>query len=409
VITGLGLITSLATGVEENWSKMLAGECGIRPIQKFSPAINKTKIAAEVLDFNPEDWMPKKSVKRLDTFIHYALGAARQAWEMAGLPERLQEDSSYRAGCIMGVGMGGLDTIVENTLLLDKSGPGKIGPFFVPKLIANMAPGEIAMTYGLRGPNMALSTACAAGSHAIGEAFRYIRSGMTDLMVCGGAEAVINPLTLAGFNAARALSLNNEHPEKASRPFDKERDGFVMGEGSGVVILEDLDSALARGVKILAEVRGYGISCDAYHMTAPDPEGRGTIACMRMALASAGVRPEEVSYINAHGTSTGLNDMLETMAIKRVFAGHAYKLAVSSTKSMIGHMLGAAGGAEGVVTVLSLRDQILHPTVNYEHPDPDCDLDYVPNCKRPVQMDLALSNSFGFGGTNASLLFGVYK
>jgi 3-oxoacyl-[acyl-carrier-protein] synthase II len=405
----LGLVTSLATGVEETWRRILAGECGIRPIQKFDTAANKTKIAAEVLDFNPEDWMPKKSVKRLDTFIHYALGAARQAWEMAGLPERLEEEPSYRAGCIMGVGMGGLETIVENALALDKSGPGKIGPFFVPKLIANMAPGEIAMTYGLRGPNMALSTACAAGSHAIGEAFRYIQSGITDLMVCGGAEAVITPLTLAGFNAARALSQNNEHPEKASRPFDKERDGFIMGEGSGVMILEDLDSALARGVKILAEVRGYGISCDAYHMTAPDPEGRGTSACMRMALASAGVQPEEVSYINAHGTSTGLNDMLETMSIKRVFAGHAYKLAVSSTKSMIGHMLGAAGGAEGVVTVLSLRDQILHPTINYDHPDPECDLDYVPNHKRPIRMSLALSNSFGFGGTNASLLFGLYK
>jgi 3-oxoacyl-[acyl-carrier-protein] synthase II len=405
----LGLVTSLATGVEENWRKMLAGESGIRPIQKFSPEVNKTKIAAEVLDFNPEDWLPRKSVKRLDVFIHYALGAARMAWEMAGLPAGLDEKSSYRAGCIIGVGIGGLDTIVNNSLVLFQEGAGKIGPFFVPKLIANMAPGEIAMTYCLRGPNQAMSTACAAGTHAIGEAFRYIKEGVVDLMVCGGAESVISPLTLAGFNAARALSQNNEHPDKASRPFDKARDGFVMGEGSGVMILEDLESALERGANILAEVKGYGLSCDAYHMTAPDPEARGTSACMRMALDTAGVRPQEVDYINAHGTSTDLNDMLETMAIKQVFGDHAYKLAISSTKSMIGHMLGAAGGAEGVVTVLSLRDQIIHPTTNYENPDPDCDLDYVPNRKRPARINLAMSNSFGFGGTNASLLFGVYK
>jgi 3-oxoacyl-[acyl-carrier-protein] synthase II len=328
---------------------------------------------------------------------------------MAGLPQTIDEKSSYRAGSIMGVGIGGLDTIVDNSLVLFRDGPGKIGPFFVPKLIANMAPGEIAMTYGLRGPNQALSTACAAGSHAIGEAFRYIRDGIADLMVCGGAESVISPLTMAGFNAAKALSQNNEHPEKASRPFDKERNGFVMGEGAGAMILEDLESALRRGAKILAEVKGYGLSCDAYHMTAPDPEARGTSACMRMALDSAGVKPEEVDYINAHGTSTDLNDMLETMAIKQVFGAHAYKLAVNSTKSMIGHTLGAAGGIEGVVTVLSLRDQIIHPTINYEHPDPQCDLDYVPNYKRPASINLALSNSFGFGGTNASLLFGAYK
>ena len=408
VVTGLGLITSLATGVEQSWQKILAGESGIRTIQKIDVSQNKTQIAAEVLDFNPEDWIPKKSIKRLDQFIHYAMGAARMAWDMSKLPEQLSEEASYRAGCIMGVGLGGLNTIIDNTLILERQGTNKVSPFFIPKLIANMAPGEIAMQYSLRGPNLALCTACAAGTHAIGEATRYIQSGAYDIMVCGGAESVITPLTIAGFNAARALSTNNADPAGASRPFDKNRDGFIMGEGAGVLVLEELNSALARGANILAEVKGYGISCDAYHMTAPDPDAKGTTACMRMALASGGVKPEQVDYINAHGTSTDMNDMLETMAIKQVFGEHAYKMGISSTKSMFGHMLGAAGGAEAVVTVLSIRDQVMPPTINYKDPDPECDLDYVPNVKRPAKIDLALSNSLGFGGTNATILLGKY-
>jgi 3-oxoacyl-[acyl-carrier-protein] synthase II len=403
------LVTPLATGLETSWQKLLAGESGIRTIQKFDPSAYKTKIAGEVLDFNPEDWVPKKSIKRLDCFIHYAVAGARMAWEMAALPAQLDEQASYRAGCIMGVGLGGLQTLIATTLSMQQTGPDRVSPFFIPKLIANMSPGEIAMEFSLRGPNLCVCTACAAGSHAIGEAYRHIQNGAVDLMVCGGAEAVITPITLAGFNAARALSTRNGDPAKASRPFDKDRDGFVMGEGAGVMVLEALQSAQNRGAKIIAEIKGYGLSCDAFHMTAPDSDGRGATASMRMALQSAGVGPEQVDYINAHGTSTELNDMLETKAIKEVFGAHAHKLAVSSTKSMIGHMLGAAGGAEGVITVLSVRDQVMPPTINYETPDPECDLDYVPNQRRAAKINLAMSNSFGFGGTNASLLFGVYR
>jgi 3-oxoacyl-[acyl-carrier-protein] synthase II len=399
----------LATGLEASWQKLLAGESGIRTIQKFDPSAYKTQIAGEVLDFNPEDWVPKKNIKRLDCFIHYALAGARMAWEMAGLPAQLGEQASYRAGCIMGVGLGGLQTLIATTLAMQQTGPDRVSPFFIPKLIANMSPGEIAMEFSLRGPNLCVCTACAAGSHAIGEAYRHIQNGTVELMVCGGAEAVITPITLAGFNAARALSTRNGDPAKASRPFDKDRDGFVMGEGAGVMVLEDLQSAQNRGAKIIAEIKGYGLSCDAFHMTAPDSEGRGATASMRMALQSAGAKPEQLDYINAHGTSTELNDMLETKAIKEVFGPHAHKLAVSSTKSMIGHMLGAAGGAEGVITVLTVRDQVIAPTINYDTPDPESDLDYVPNQQRAAKIDLAMSNSFGFGGTNASLLFGVYR
>jgi 3-oxoacyl-[acyl-carrier-protein] synthase II len=403
------MVTSLATGLEASWQKLLAGESGIRTIRKFDPSDHKTKIAGEVLDFNPEDWVPKKNIKRLDPFIHYAVAGARMAWDMAGLPERLTEQASYRAGCIMGVGLGGLQTLIGTAFTMQQTGPDRVSPFFIPKLIANMSPGEIAMEFGLRGPNLCVCTACAAGSHAIGEAYRHIQCGGVDLMVCGGAEAVITPITLAGFNAARALSTRNDEPARASRPFDKDRDGFVMGEGAGVMVLEELRAAQNRGAEIIAEIKGYGLSCDAFHMTAPDNDCRGTTSSMRLALQSAGVEPERVDYINAHGTSTDLNDMLETKAIKEVFGPHAYKLAVSSTKSMIGHMLGAAGGVEGVITVLSLRDQVMPPTINYETPDPECDLDYVPNQRRAAKIDLAMSNSFGFGGTNASLLFGVYR
>lgn len=409
VVTGVGLVTPLATGVEETWRKILAGESGIRRIQKIDPTPYKTQIAGEVLDFNAEEWLPKKSIRRLDTFIHYAVAAAKMAWTMAGLPLPLDEERAPRAGCTLGVGLGGIQTLADGILTLADKGPDKVSPFFIPKLIGNMAPGEISMEFDIKGPNTCLCTACAAGSHAVGEAMKLIQRGAADIMVCGGAEAVVTPITLAGFNAARALSTRNDEPARASRPFEKDRDGFVMSEGAGVLVLEDLESALARGAQIIAEVVGYGLTADAYHMTAPDPESGGFIRCMRMALEDAGLEPTDIDYINAHGTSTDLNDAGETKAIKEVFGEHAYKLAVSSTKSMLGHMLGATGGVEAVMSVLTLRDQMLPPTINYETPDPACDLDYVPNVARPAKVAKVLSNSFGFGGTNACLIFSSYQ
>jgi len=378
-------------------------------LTRFDSAPFKTQIVGEVTDFNPEDWLPKKSIKRLDLFIHYAVAAARMAWEQAGLAQPLGEELAARAGCVMGVGLGGLITLEETILLLAARGPDRVSPFFIPKLIGNMAPGEISIEFNLKGPNTCLCTACAAGSHAIGEAFEYIAGGKADMILCGGAEAVITPVTIAGFNAARALSTRNHEPQRASRPFDKDRDGFVMSEGSGMMVLESLESAQARGAEIIAEIVGYGLSADAHHMTAPDPSGEGFARCMRMALARAGLAPTAIDYINAHGTSTDLNDSTETKAIKLVFGDHAHQLAVSSTKSMIGHMLGATGGVEAVFSVLTLRDQVLPPTINYETPDPECDLDYVPNVKRQALVERVLSNSFGFGGTNASLIFAAYR
>jgi 3-oxoacyl-[acyl-carrier-protein] synthase II len=406
VVTGLGLITPLATGVEESWTKILAGENGIGRITKFDPTGFKTQIAGEVKDFNPEDWVQKKQVKRLDTFIHYALGASRMAWEMAGLPAELSSDLSEKAGCLIGVGLGGLHTLEETVGALTEKGPkARVSPFFIPKLIGNMASGQVAIEYKLKGPNTCIVTACAAGSHSVGEAGEFIKRGAADIMLCGGSEAVITPTTLAGFGAARAISTNNDEPEKASRPFDAKRDGFIMSEGAGILVLEEREHALERGATILAELSGYGLSCDAHHMTAPDPNGDGAYRCMRMAVETAGLNVDEIEYINAHGTSTELNDALETKAIRRLFGEHADKLAVSSTKSMIGHMLGATGGVEAVFSVLSLRDQVMPPTINYENPDPACDLDYVPNHKREARIKNVLSNSFGFGGTNASLVF----
>lgn len=409
VVTGVGLVTPLGTGVEKSWAGILAGQSGIGPITKFDCSAHKTRIAGEVLDFNPEDWLPKKNIRRLDPFIHYAVGAARMAWEMAGLPLPLQGEAANLAGCITGTGIGGMQTLEETYFTLAEKGPDKVSPFFVPKIIGNMAPGEISMEFNLRGPNLCLCTACAAGSHAIGEAMKTIQRGAADIIIAGGSEAIITSITLAGFNAARALSTRNHEPTRASRPFDKDRDGFVMSEGAGMMVLESLESATARGATILAELVGYGLTSDAYHMTAPDPEAGGFIRCMQMALRDAGLRPEDIDYINAHGTSTDLNDATETKAIKAVFGDHAHKLAVSSTKSMIGHMLGATGGVEAVFSVLSLRDQVMPPTINYETPDPDCDLDYVPNVKREAGLERVLSNSFGFGGTNACLIFARYR
>jgi 3-oxoacyl-[acyl-carrier-protein] synthase II len=409
VVTGLGLVTPLSTGVEKTWQGILAGKSGIGPITRFDTASFKTKIAGEVKKFDAEAWLPKKSIRRLDLFIHYAVAAARMALEQAGLPLPLDEERAPRAGCVIGVGLGGLITLEETILLLADKGPDRVSPFFIPRLIGNMAPGEISIEFNLKGPNVCLSTACAAGSHAIGEAFEYIARGAADMILAGGAEAVITPVTVAGFTAVRALSTRNNEPEKASRPFDKDREGFVMSEGAGMMFLESLELAQARGAQIIAEVVGYGLSSDAHHMTAPDPTGAGFSSCMRMALTRAGLKPTDIDYINAHGTSTALNDATETKAIKEVFGEHAYKLAVSSTKSMIGHMLGATGGVEAVLSVLSLRDQVMPPTINYEIPDPECDLDYVPNVKREARLDYVQSNSFGFGGTNASLVFAVWR
>ena len=410
VVTGVGLVTPLATGVEETWRRILAGESGIRQIRRFDASTYPTTIAGEVLDFNPEDWLPKKSIRRLDTFIHFAAGATRMAWEMAGMGDALTGARADRTGCVIGVGLGGMQTLEDGISdVLQKGADARVSPFYIPRLIGNMAAGQVAMQFGCKGPNLCISTACAAGSHAVGEAMKLIQRGATDTMVCGGAEAVITSLTLKGFSAAKALSTRNDDPEKASRPFERDRDGFVMSEGSGILILEELDHALERGANILAEIKGYGLSSDAYHMTAPDPEGEGFSRCMQMALDDGGFKPEDIDYINAHGTSTGLNDLVETRAIKATFGVHASKLAVSSTKSMIGHMLGATGGVEAAFTVLSLRDQVMPPTINYENPDPECDLDYVPNVKREAGLKTALSNSFGFGGTNASLIFTTYQ
>jgi len=410
VVTGLGLVTPLAIGVEETWQKILAGESGIRTIQKFDASGYKTRIAGEVLGFNPEDWLPKKHVKRLDVFIHYGVAATRMAWEMAGLATPLDNKLGARTGCIMGVGLGGLQSLEETIpSVAAKGSESRVSPFFIPKLIGNMLPGEVSMEFGAKGPNTCLATACAAGTHSVGEAMKTIQRGAADIMVCGGAEAVVTPVTLQGFGSAKALSTRNDEPDKASRPFDKDRDGFVMSEGSGVLILEALESAQERGANIVAELVGYGLSSDGYHMTAPDPTGDGYVRCMQAALDDAGFKPEDVDYINAHGTSTDLNDLTETLAIKALFGGHTKKLAVSSTKSMIGHMLGATGGVEAVMSVLSLRDQVMPPTINYTTPDPECDLDYVPNVKRQGSLRAVLSNSFGFGGTNASVIFAQYK
>ena len=409
VVTGVGLVTPLGTGVDKSWSGILSGTSGIGPITKFDPAGFKTRIAGEVRDFNPEDWLPKKNIRRLDPFIHYAVAAARMAWEMAGLPLPLDNQAANRAGCMTGTGIGGMQTLEETYFILAEKGPEKVSPFFVPKIIGNMAPGEISMEFNLRGPTTCLCTACAAGSHAIGEAMKTIQRGAADVIVCGGSEAIITRITVAGFNAARALSTRNHEPAKASRPFEKDRDGFVMSEGAGLMVLESLESATARGAAIMAELVGYGLTSDAHHMTAPDPEAGGFIRCMQMALHDAGLKPEDIDYINAHGTGTDLNDVTETKAIKAVFGDHAHRLAVSSTKSMIGHMLGATGGVEAVFSVLSLRDQVMPPTINYDTPDPACDLDYVPNVKRAAKLERVLSNSFGFGGTNACLIFARYQ
>jgi 3-oxoacyl-[acyl-carrier-protein] synthase II len=407
VVTGIGLITPLGCGLQKTWEGICKGASGIDRITSFQADDYPVQIAGEVKDFNPEDFIERKDIKKMDIFIQYALGAGAMAVEDAGL--KIDEDNADRVGVIVGAGIGGLNTIERYHSVLMESGHRRISPFFIPMLIANLAAGHISMRFGARGPNSCVTTACAAGTHSIGEAFRLIQRGDADVMIAGGSESAITPLTIAGFANMKALSSRNDAPQKASRPFDRERDGFVIAEGAGVLVLEELQLAQRRGARIYAEIVGYGMSADAYHMTAPDPEGRGVINCMRMALRDAGITPQEVDYINAHGTSTPFNDKHETMAIKQVFGEHAYRLAVSSTKSMTGHLLGAAGGIEAAFCALALSQGIIPPTINYEYPDPECDLDYVPNHARHVDVQTVLSNSFGFGGTNASLVLKRYR
>jgi 3-oxoacyl-[acyl-carrier-protein] synthase II len=403
VVTGLGVVSPLGTGVEKNWQAILEGKSGIRKITRFDTDGFASRIAGEVPDFKAEDFIESKEIKKMDLFIQYALGAAAGAVEDSGL--KIEGEFAAEVGVIIGVGLCGLDTIeVTHKALLD-GGPRKISPFFIPKVISNLAAGHIAIRYGAKGVNWTPTSACASGTHAIGEAFHLIRRGLQDAVIAGGAESAITPLGVGGFASMKALSTRNDEPERASRPFDKERDGFVIGEGAGVLILEEREQALKRGAKIYAEVIGYAANGDAYHMTSPSPDGEGAARCMRLALKDAGLAPTDIDYINAHGTSTEYNDANETTAIKAVFGEQAAKLAVSSTKSMTGHLLGAAGAVEGVYSVLALHDGVLPPTINYEHPDPACDLDYVPNKARKADIEVALSNSFGFGGTNACAIF----
>lgn len=407
VITGLGAVTPLGTGVEPTWQALSQGRSGIDMIQSFDASAYPCKIAAEVKDFDPLDYVDKKDVKRMDRFTQFAIAGATMAMTDAGL--KLDEQQAQRAGCLLGVGLGGMATFEKNHESLLHAGPQRISPFFVPMLIGNMAPGQVCMHFGLRGPNLCVSTACAAGTHAIGDAYKIIQRGDAEVMLTGGSEAVITPLGLGGFCALRALSTRNDSPQQASRPFDRDRDGFVLGEGSGILVLEELQHALQRQASIYAEVIGYGMSADAYHMTQPDPEARGVVLCLQRALGDAGVAPEAVDYINAHGTSTPYNDKFETLAVKKVFGDHAYKMALSSTKSMTGHLLGAAGGIEGVFTALALKYGLLPPTINWETPDEDCDLDYVPHTARVAPITIAMSTSLGFGGTNACILMKKYE
>ncbi len=403
VVTGLGLVTPLGTGVEKNWEALMAGRSGIGPITRFDTSDYPTKIAGQVPDFEPLDWIEKKDVRKMDLFIQYAVGAAEQAMRQSGL--QITEDNADDVGVLVGVGIGGLCTIEENHLIFLDSRLKRITPFFIPKLISNLAPGQISIRYGARGANFSTTSACASGSHAVGEAYRMIRAGYLNAAITGGAEAAITSLGVGGFVAMRALSTRNDNPTAASRPFDRERDGFVMSEGAASLILEEREGAIARGAKILAEVVGYATNADAYHITSPSPEGLGAAKCMQRCLEDGDLDPNEVDYINAHGTSTPQGDIAETQAIKRVFGEHAARIAVSSTKSMTGHTLGAAGAIESAYTVLAIVNSAIPPTINYEYPDPECDLDYVPNRSRPAKIRLALKNSFGFGGTNTTVAF----
>lgn len=402
VVTGLGTVTPLGTGVNVFWPRLLAGENGIDRISHLDPSEFTTQMAAQVKDFDAADWLDKKDARRVDRFIAFAVAAARMALQDANFPA--DPEVRLETGVLIGSGIGGLTFMGEQFRRLFDGGPSKVSPFLVPYMIPDMASGWVSIENGLRGPNTCVVTACATGANSIGDAYHIIKRGDAVAMVAGGTEAPINEIAMAGFCAARAMSNRNDDPTHASRPFDKDRDGFVMGEGAGVLVLEDYAFAKARGAKLYAEIVGYGMTGDAFHITQPDAEALGSSRSMRKAVVQAGIDPADVGYINAHGTSTPYNDRLETMAIKKVFGEHAYKLAVSSTKSMVGHLLGAAGAVEALICILALRDQVVPPTINYETPDPDCDLDYVPNVARKVELKAALSNSFGFGGHNATLL-----
>jgi 3-oxoacyl-[acyl-carrier-protein] synthase II len=406
VITGIGLVSSLGIGTAATWQALLAGTSGVTRVTRFDITPYAAQIAAEVKGFDPLDFVEKKDVKKMDVFIQYALAASQFAMDDSGL--RITPENAPDVGVYIGSGIGGFQTIEREHSALLAGGPRKISPFFIPSAIINLASGQVSIRFGAKGPNLASCTACSASAHAIGDSFEIIRRGDAEVMITGGSEAAITPMSLGGFAALRALSTRNDEPHKASRPFDQDRDGFVIGEGAGTLILEELGHATRRGARIYAEIVGYGMSGDAYHITAPSEDGEGGVRVMRMAVRKAGIQPDQVDYINAHGTSTPYNDKLETLAIKRLFGDHARKLAISSTKSMTGHLLGGAGGLEAGISALAVHHQIAPPTINLDQPDPECDLDYVPCTSRPMPITYALSNSFGFGGTNAALLFKKY-
>ncbi len=407
VITGVGLVTPLGIGVQETWDALCAGKSGITEITRFDPSSHETKIAGEVKGFNPEDFLSRKEARRTSEFIAYAVAGTRIAIEDAGLV--VDSSNADRIGVITGCGLGGLAILEENVQMLFTKGPRRVTPFFIPMIIGNMAAGMISIHFGAKGPNSSLATACAAGTHAVGDAFKIVQSNLADAMITGGVESVVTASCIAGFNAMKALSTRNDDPEKASRPFDRERDGFVVGEGSGILIIESLEHALERGAKIYAEITGFGMSGDGHHMTHPSPNGEGAARCMQVALDDAGITHENVDYINAHGTSTPLNDLYETMAIKLAFKDKAHLVPISSTKSMTGHLLGGAGGIETVFTALTIHEGIIPPTINLDNPDEECNLDYVPHVARKQNVDIAMTNSFGFGGTNATLILEKYK
>ncbi|MEP6568145.1 MAG: beta-ketoacyl-ACP synthase II [Acidobacteriota bacterium] len=413
VVTGLGLITPVGNSVETTWAALMSGRNGVGPITKFDTEKFSVKFAAEVKDFDPLKFIPKKEARKMGAFIHYAIAAATEAMADSGF--QLTEEGKFpaelaeNAGTYISSGIGDFWAIEREHSKLLNDGPDRVSPFFIVSAIVNLAAGQVSIRYGAKGPNSATATACSAGAHAIGDSFKIIQRGDADVMICGGAESAITPMSVAGFASMRALSTRNDDPEHASRPFERDRDGFVIGEGAGIMILEELEMAKRRGARIYAELVGYGMTADAFHLTMPDETGSGAIRVMQKTIRDAGIQPEQVGYINAHGTSTPYNDKFETLAIRKTFGDHAYKLAVSSTKSMTGHLLGAAGGIEGVFSVLSLDRKVLPPTINYVNPDPDCDLDYIPNKPRNAEIEYALSNSFGFGGTNAALLFKRYE
>lgn len=407
VITGMGPVTPIGTGTDVFWRALLDGKSGAGPITHFDASGHTTRIACEVKDFNPEDHLERKEAKRMDRFTQFAVVASQMAFLDSGLT--ITDENADRVGVLIGSGIGGSGTWEDQSRILIERGPGRVSPFFVPMLISDMGAGMVSIMLGAKGPNLAITTACATGTHSIGEAACIVARGDADVMIAGGAEAAITPLSVAGFCSLRALSTRNDEPERASRPFDKDRDGFVMGEGAGIVVLEELESAKKRGAKIYAEVLGFGMSGDAYHITQPAPGGEGAARSMAHALRNSGIKPTDVSYINAHGTSTDANDKLETAAVKKVFGDYAYKIPISSIKSMTGHLLGAGGGVEVIACACAIRDGILPPTINYETPDPECDLDYVPNTPRKADVQVAISNSFGFGGHNATVVIAKYK